>query len=75
MSLNITSIRVLVVARWPLGGIRTYMRYMFSHLPSSCRLSVLAASTQEDHYSGPQFPDSNLSCTPSQKKSDDEREE
>jgi len=26
-------------------------------------------------YSGPQFPDSNLSCTPSQKKSDDEREE
>ncbi|WP_306549712.1 glycosyltransferase family 4 protein [Desulfobulbus sp.] len=49
MSLDKMNIRVLVVARWPLGGIRTYMRYMFSHLPSSCRLSVLAASTQEDH--------------------------
>lgn len=49
MSLEITNTRVLVVARWPLGGIRTYMRYMFSHLPSSCRLSILVASTQEDH--------------------------
>lgn len=48
MSLNDTHIRVLVVVRWPLGGIRTYMRYMFSYLPSSCRLSILAASTQED---------------------------
>lgn len=39
---------ILVVARWPLGGIRTYMRYMFSHFPSELRLTLLAASTQED---------------------------
>jgi len=40
--------RILVVVRWPLGGIRTYMRYMFSHFPPSYNLMVLAASTQED---------------------------
>lgn len=39
---------ILVVARWPLGGIRTYMRYMFSHFPANYRLTLLAASTQED---------------------------
>ncbi len=39
---------ILVVARWPLGGIRTYMRYMFSHFPPNYRLTLLAASTQED---------------------------
>jgi glycosyltransferase involved in cell wall biosynthesis len=39
---------ILVVARWPVGGIRTYMRYMFSHFPVEFRLTVLAASTQED---------------------------
>lgn len=39
---------VLVVARWPLGGIRTYMLYMFRHFPASFRVTVLAASTQED---------------------------
>lgn len=42
------AINVLVVARWPLGGIRTYMLYMFRHLPASFRVTVLAASTQED---------------------------
>ncbi len=40
---------ILVVARWPLGGIRTYMRYMFSCFPVGFRLTVLAASTQEDN--------------------------
>lgn len=39
---------ILVVARWPLGGIRTYMRYMFRHLLISCKLTILAASTHED---------------------------
>lgn len=39
---------ILVVARWPLGGIRTYMRYMFGHFPASYTLTLLAASTQED---------------------------
>lgn len=42
------AMNVLVVARWPLGGIRTYMLYMFRHFPASIRVMVLAASTQED---------------------------
>ena len=42
------NINILVVARWPLGGIRTYMRYMFSHFPSNFRLTLLTVSTQED---------------------------
>lgn len=41
--------KILIVARWPLGGIRTYMTYMFSQLPPFYRLTVLAASTHEDH--------------------------
>ena len=48
MSCSPISAKVLVVARWPLGGIRTYMLYMFSHFPPSCQLVVLAASTRED---------------------------
>lgn len=42
------TIKVLVVARWPLGGIRTYMLYMFRHFPTSFQVTVMAASTQED---------------------------
>lgn len=42
------TVKVLVVARWPLGGIRTYMFYMFRHFPASFQVTVLAASTQED---------------------------
>ena len=41
-------IKVLVVARWPLGGIRTYMRYTFRHLPPQYHLTLLASSTHED---------------------------
>ncbi|MBZ0154751.1 MAG: glycosyltransferase family 4 protein [Alphaproteobacteria bacterium] len=41
-------IRLLVVARWPLGGIRTYMRYVYKHLSSRCTLTIVAASTLED---------------------------
>lgn len=41
-------INMLIVVRHPLGGIRTYMRYMFRHFPSNYRLTILAASTQED---------------------------
>ncbi|HTG81071.1 MAG TPA: glycosyltransferase, partial [Geobacteraceae bacterium] len=40
--------QVLIVARWPLGGIRTYLRYMLRYFPSAYSLTVLAASTQED---------------------------
>jgi glycosyltransferase involved in cell wall biosynthesis len=42
------SLNVLVVARWPLGGIRTYMLYMFRHFPAAFRVTVLAVSTHED---------------------------
>lgn len=42
------TIKVLVVARWPLGGIRTYMLYMFRNFPASFQVTVMAASTQED---------------------------
>lgn len=40
--------RLLVVARWPLGGIRTYMRYMFGRLPADYRVTIVAASSHED---------------------------
>lgn len=39
---------ILIVARWPLGGIRTYMRYMFRYFPKNYNLTILAASTQEN---------------------------
>ncbi len=39
---------ILVVARWPLGGIRTYMRYTFRHLPKVYQVTLLASSTHED---------------------------
>lgn len=45
---DLVDVNVLIVVRWPLGGIRTYMRYMFNHFPAEFRLAVLAASTQED---------------------------
>ncbi len=41
--------KILVVVRWPLGGIRAYMRYMFRHFPHDYKLTVLAASTREDN--------------------------
>lgn len=50
MELNnmLNDINILVVARWPLGGIRTYMRYIFRHFPSNYKLTLIASSTQED---------------------------
>lgn len=39
---------ILVVAKWPLGGIRTYMRYMFCHFPDQIKITLIATSTQED---------------------------
>lgn len=41
--------RILIVARWPLGGIRTYISYIFGKRPDCYALTVLAASTHEDH--------------------------
>lgn len=39
---------VLVVVRWPLGGIRTHMRYVYKYLASNFHITILACSTQED---------------------------
>lgn len=38
---------LLVVVRWPLGGIRTYMRYVYHHLGSDWKITILAADVQE----------------------------
>ncbi|MDD2467023.1 MAG: glycosyltransferase family 4 protein [Desulfobulbus sp.] len=40
--------RILIVARWPLGGIRTYMRYMFLPFAKKYNFTLVAASTHED---------------------------
>lgn len=40
--------KILVVVRWPLGGIRTYMRYTFRHFPQEYHLTLIASSTSED---------------------------
>lgn len=45
---SVSQKHILVVARWPLGGIRTYMRYVFCHFPSHYQLTLLASSTHED---------------------------
>lgn len=39
--------RLLVVVRWPLGGIRTYMRYVYEHLGAEWCVTILAADVQE----------------------------
>jgi glycosyltransferase involved in cell wall biosynthesis len=39
--------RLLVVVRWPLGGIRTYMRYVYKHLGRDWRVTILATDVQE----------------------------
>jgi len=41
--------KILVVVRWPLGGIRTYMRYMFRCFPHNYKMTLLAASDREDN--------------------------
>ncbi|MEW5746950.1 MAG: glycosyltransferase family 4 protein [Nitrospirota bacterium] len=44
-------IRLLVVAHWPLGGIRTYMKYVYKYLPDRPEryaITILASSTPED---------------------------
>ena len=39
--------RLLTVVRWPLGGIRTYMRYVYKQFGSDWKITILAADTQE----------------------------
>ncbi len=42
-------IRVLAVARWPLGGIRTYMRYTYKYLNRDrFNITILASRTAEE---------------------------
>ncbi len=45
---SLSKIDLLVVARWPLGGIRTYMKYVYRYLREGCDITILAASTPED---------------------------
>ena len=39
---------LLVVARWPLGGIRTYMRNVYSRLSTDWCVTIVAANSQEN---------------------------
>ncbi|WP_029897874.1 glycosyltransferase family 4 protein [Desulfohalovibrio reitneri] len=41
-------IRLLAVVRWPVGGIRTYMRYTYGAFPGETELTILANRTQEE---------------------------
>lgn len=41
--------RLLTVVRWPLGGIRTYMRYVYRHLGPDWKITILAADVQESN--------------------------
>ncbi|TVM33450.1 glycosyltransferase family 1 protein [Oceanidesulfovibrio marinus] len=38
---------ILIVARWPLGGIRTYIRYTYGHVSETCRITIVAPETHE----------------------------
>lgn len=41
-------LNVLLVVRWPVGGIRTYLKYVYGHLdPARYRLSLVVAQTDE----------------------------
>ncbi|MFV0422317.1 glycosyltransferase family 4 protein [Oleidesulfovibrio sp.] len=39
--------QLLTVVRWPVGGIRTYMRYVYGHMSDAWRVTILAVDTQE----------------------------
>lgn len=39
--------RLLAVVRWPLGGIRTYMRHVYGGLGRDWSVTILASDTQE----------------------------
>jgi glycosyltransferase involved in cell wall biosynthesis len=39
--------KILTVVRWPLGGIRTYMRYVYQNFDSEWQITILAADVQE----------------------------
>jgi glycosyltransferase involved in cell wall biosynthesis len=42
-------LRILAVARWPLGGIRTYMRYTYKYLPKDrFKITIFASRTGEE---------------------------
>lgn len=43
--------KILIVCRWPLGGIRTYLRYNYSYFPKDeFKISILANPTIEKQY-------------------------
>lgn len=39
--------RLLAVVRWPLGGIRTYLRYVYGHLGPDWKVTILAVDVHE----------------------------
>src|SRR5262245_57365370 len=41
-------LKVLLVVRWPVGGIRTYLKYVYGHLdPARYEISIIAARSDE----------------------------
>jgi glycosyltransferase involved in cell wall biosynthesis len=52
-TLESRALRILVVARWPLGGIRTYMRYTYKYLPRErFNITIFASKTAEEEALG-----------------------
>lgn len=46
-SLSATKIKVLLVVRWPVGGIRTFLRYVISSFPEGkCDFHVIGIDTE-----------------------------
>ena len=42
-------LKVLVIAYWPLGGIRTYMKYLYKYISKdSFDITILASKTHEE---------------------------
>ncbi|MCK4631748.1 MAG: glycosyltransferase family 4 protein [candidate division Zixibacteria bacterium] len=49
MNKRSTKMRILIVCMWPLGGIRTYLKYNYSHFPKDqFEITLLANSGAED---------------------------
>jgi hypothetical protein len=41
-------LKILLVVRWPVGGIRTYLKYVYGRMdPARYAISLIAARTEE----------------------------
>ena len=57
--------KVLVVTRWPLGGIRAYMKYVYKHFPKEkINISLIAPVTNENEALGRDTKDLGLQYIP-----------